>query len=679
MAEAALQQKNLVTGRAFIEFKEIYSIHPDSPLPQRNQDGALAFQASEKSTSAENFYALIYHPQTPPRINILESLAAFSDSNVVTPLEWGVIDWPQPVSRRICVLMPRMRGRPFVKDHHEKFEAFSEDELGEGIIEPAYRILEAFSLRGITHRNFRTTNLFITDKGRRHLVFGQCLDYYPAFHQPALFEPIESALTIPAARGEGTTGDDLYSLGVIMAVLTLGYHPFHDKTEEEIIEQKLKSGSFGAIVGNSKISVSLLEPIKGLLIDDPHDRWTLKDLKNWIDGRRLNARQPLVPKRATRPFHFEGKDYYYLDTLLLSMMQNSNKGMTTFKSPAFHHWIRRSLGQENLSLDLEAHHETLMKSGGGGTPEKLTSRLLMSINPLLPIFFKGLSFQIMGLGTALAYYFDKPDNRQITAEVIASRLPSHWIGAQKKALPHNTKLLDIFERAPRIIASGDFGQGIERILYDLNPFYPCISPLFKDITVLETHSLLLTLEEIAPNAMGRSVPFDKHILAFIASRGRTIGDGLIAVFRRDMATQSPALAVLKLYAQLQKQMEKKNIKISLPNLAKWILTYSPEGVVKYRNLTRQKAVEKELEALTAQGDLMQLLEAADNMTLALQDRQEYNEARRFYFEVSNFITLLEEEKKDIDKIAYLIGSRVAAIMSTAIAVFAALIILFNFL
>lgn len=679
MGEAALQQQDAITGRTYVNFKGKYCIYPDAPIAELNEEGALAFQASEKGGSVEEHYALIYHPHTPPRLNILEGLKTINDTHMFTLVEWGLIDWPQPVSRRICVLLKIINGKPFVPDIHQSFTPLSEDELSESIIEPCYRIFEAFSLRGLTYRSLRTTNIFLTEKGRRNLIMGHCLNYYPAYQQPALFEPIESALTMPCARGEGTIGDDLYSLGVLIAVMTLGYHPFHDKSEEEVVEQKLKSGSFGAIVGNSKVTVALLEPLKGLLIDDPHERWTLKDLKSWIDGRRLNARQPVVPKRATRPFSFEGNDYYYLNTLLLSIMRNANKGMAVFKNPSFHHWLKRSLGHENLSLELEAQHEALMKNSGGGTPEKLTSRILMNVNPILPIFFKGLSFQIKGVGPALAYFFDKSDNRQITAEAIGSRLPTHWIGAQKKVLPHNTKMLDFFERAPRTLASKDLGQGIERALYDLNPHYPCISPLFKDIAVLNVDSLLLTLEEIAPNNIGKTEPYDRHILAFIASRGRAIGEGLVGTFKRDISGQNPALAVLRLYAQHQKQMQKKNIATHLPNLAKWILSYSSQGVASYYNLERQKSVEKQLENLTADGNLQALLDVADNLILHLQDKHEYNDARKFFHEVSSFIGMLEDEKKHIDKISFLIGSRIAAIISTGIAVLGSLIVLFNFL
>lgn len=678
-AAAALKKTSLITGKTYLEFHGNFLVYPDSPLPEYNARGALAFQAGERNSSNESLYALIYHPHTPPRINVLDGLKTITDTNMLTLLDWGLIDWPQPVSRRLCVICPKNPGKPFSVDPHEHFEPFSEDELDEGIIEPCYRIFEAFALRGFTYRALRTSNIFITDKGRRHLLLGQNIDYYPAFHQSALFEPVESALTMPCARGEGTIGDDLYSLGVLMAILTLGYHPLHDLTEEEVIQQKLTSGSFGAIIGNRKISVSLLEPIKGLLIDDPYDRWALKDLKNWIDGRRLNARQPVVPKRATRPYVFEDKEHYYLDTLLLSLMHNSGKGMTVFKNPGFHHWLKRSLGMENLSLDLEAQYEKLIKSGGGGTPEKLTSRLLMAVNPLLPIFFKGLSFQIKGIGEALAYFFDKQDNRQITAEVIGSRLPTHWIGAQKKALLSNTKMLDIFEKSPRIIASNELGMGIERTLYDLNPHFPCISPLFRDIAVLNTDNLLLSLEEIVPQYIGKTEPYDKHIVAFVASRGHAIGDAMVASFRRDLMNHNPALAVLKFYAQLQKQLLKKNIRASLPNLAKWILSYSPEGVVSYKNIERQKTIQKKLEDLTVQGDLTRLLEAADDAITALRDRQEYNEARKFYTEITSFISLLEQEKQHIDKISFMIGSRISAILSTGMSVIATLIILFNFL
>lgn len=679
MAEAVAQKKDILTGRSVVEFKNKFYIYPDAPLADLNRKDALAFHASFMNNSGDDLFALVYHPEAPPRTDVLDAMKSMGDLHMFSLQDWGLVNWPQPMSRRICAIYQKNYGQPIFKDMNGVFETFSEDDLINGFIIPCYNIFEAFSLRGVTYRSLRTTNLYMTDKGRKHVILGDCTSYYPAMAQPVLFETIESGLTTPCARGEGTIVDDLYCLGAVLAVLTLGYHPFNNEPDDYIIEQKLMSGSFGAIVGNSKISVSLLEPIRGLLIDDPYDRWSLKDLKSWIDGRRLNPRQPIVPKRATRPFAFEDREYYHLDTLLIGLMKNSSKGVSVLKNNVFHHWLKRSLGNENLSLEIEALYDNLIKSGVSATPEKMTSRLLMSINHVLPVFFKGLSFQIKGFGHALAFYFDKTEIRQIVAEAIASRLPVHWIGSQKKSLPHITKMLDVYEKMPRILGSADLGLGMERLFYDLNPSFPCMSPLVKDFAVLTLEDILPMLELVAPNAQGKTEPYDRHILAFIGSRGRVIGEGMVNTFRRDLTSLNPALSLLRLYAQLQGAMRKKHLDVKCPNLAKWILSFSPQGVVRYQSLERQKVIEKKLAENSSQGDLIALLELADDLRMILQDKHEFNDARRYYHEISSFHLLLQEEHENIDKVSALIGARVAAMICTGLSVLATLIILFNFL
>jgi serine/threonine protein kinase len=132
------------------------------------------------------------------------------------------------------------------------------------------------------------------------LVFGQCVSTPPAVTQPVVYETIESGLAAPTGRGKGSLSDDMYSVGVTTLALLIGHSPCLGLSDDEIISRKFEMGSYWALLGDERVSLTMMEPLRGLLNDNPQKRWGLEDLVYWINGRRLNPKSQMLPPKAGR-------------------------------------------------------------------------------------------------------------------------------------------------------------------------------------------------------------------------------------------------------------------------------------------------------------------------------------------------------------------------------------------
>ena len=79
-----------------------------------------------------------------------------------------------------------------------------------------------------------------------------------------------------AGRGPGSLLDDTYAIGVTTLTLLTGQVPCQGMSNEEVLEAKLSKGSYAALAQQARITLTVMEALRGLLNDDPQERWTLK-------------------------------------------------------------------------------------------------------------------------------------------------------------------------------------------------------------------------------------------------------------------------------------------------------------------------------------------------------------------------------------------------------------------
>ena len=262
------------------------------------------------------------------------------------------------------------------------------------------------------------------------MVFGQCLTAPIAVTQPVVYETIESGLAAPAGRGEGGLADDLYALGVTTLALLIGHTPCLGMSDDEILRRKMASGSYMALVGLERVSLTMMEPLRGLLNDDPHDRWGLEDLVYWINGRRLSPKPQTLPQKAGRAFTVGESGYMTSRDLAQALSTSWDESVEYVRNGTITTWIRRSIGDDDMA---DATAEAASTSAvGSDNDDRLVARTCIALHPSAPIRYREFRATIDGMGSLLAAFADVPDAHEMFGAMLRLNLVPYWFECQSR-------------------------------------------------------------------------------------------------------------------------------------------------------------------------------------------------------------------------------------------------------
>ncbi|MEM6492347.1 MAG: hypothetical protein AAF684_10670, partial [Pseudomonadota bacterium] len=206
-----------------------FHISTGTKLPELNSPNAEAYTCRDMSDPNHSVFALAVHGLLPPRGEDLLAFRRIDREGMVRPLEWGVTEWPGTDSRRFLIVCERPGGQRFVNHFNETFEPFNEERITRSVIRPILPTLRDLAESHLTHRSIRLDNIFYKDAVVGEVMLGEGFTNPPAMFQPALFEPIESAMAEPGGRGAANSRFDIYAFGVTLALMILGRNPQADK------------------------------------------------------------------------------------------------------------------------------------------------------------------------------------------------------------------------------------------------------------------------------------------------------------------------------------------------------------------------------------------------------------------------------------------------------------------
>lgn len=631
---------------------ERYEVLPDQPLPGLDAPSARAFGVRDHQSSASrNLFALVCNAKLPPRLDLAKKVRRIDHQSLMRLLDTGVIDWP-PEARRCTVLIyERPKGERMLARHDATAAPMTEDELARLVIKPLSEVLVLLANFQIVHRAIRPDNIFHSDGT---VILGDAICGPPAAAQPAVFETVEMGMTDPAARGVGDFADDLYALGATIVALRFGAVPMAGLSDREVAARKLELGSYAALVGEARFSLTVMEPLRGLLQDDPSSRWPSSDLVEWVNGRRRTPRQASIPRRARRPFGFEGRTYNSTRVLANAFAEKPEAAAAVIASGDFERWVMHSVEEgKSANAALEARERA-------SDPNRMIAYLCNALDPTGPIRYRGAAVMPDGLGPALAEALNDETRRKVIAEIIALRLPIHWYSNSE--IPDRVRRMQAFDGLAGLIEDRSYVGGVERCVYQLNPSLHCLSPIVQADHVGSLRELLPALERAATRANRAARPMDRHIATFIAARS----DSTLTGYLRDLGTDDKAestLAMLRLLALLQTRT-----KVGpLPQLANW-LGQSLAGVVdKFHNLGLRQILHDRLTAAASNGDLDLLAQVLGDPVLVQQDADGYARARARFARIAAEIVQITQETAARDDIAQVVGQRGAAMLCNGLA------------
>ncbi len=611
-----------------------FRLHPDMPLPELGTPGVKAYAVSDERGAPKSLYALICRQDIAARTDVLAQFSRFRRLPMSIPLRSGVVDWPPARARRFVIVFEQPGGERVLPSADATIEPWREDRVVRTMMQPLMPLFKELSDRILTHRSIRADNIFFSDPSRESVVVGECFSAPPAMNQPYYYEPIDGSMAMPEGRGAGMPPDDFYALGVTILTLLCGGNPVADLSQDEVVEAKITKGSYAALVRDTRLSLPMVEVLRGLLCDDAEQRWRYEDLNMWMNGRHLSPKQALLPQKAARAFQFGDEEYLNAPALSHALARSWPEALMVIRKNDLESWVRRSLGDEVRAEAVRQSTQAAFSSATGRVAgeDRLLARVLMALDEHAPLRYRDIAVRIDGLAQAFAVNYHSDEKRQTFAEIFAQRLPQTWIENQPAMRPELSMLRRTFDTAAFTMAKPRIGQGAERALYASNPNWPCQSPLLKQDYVAELDDLLPALERVAREGKTERPPVDPHIAGFVAAKIKASIDQALG----ELGTaDDPAvfhLGVLRLLADVQRAVGP----MKTPYLAAWCASLLQPVIEGFHNRTRRDQMIEMARQLAAQGNLTTLLSLVDDQRRREADEQGFMNAK------AEFAALVEQ-------------------------------------
>ncbi|CUW41162.1 Serine/threonine protein kinase [Magnetospirillum sp. XM-1] len=655
--------------------RDRYTIRSNQPLPELSTPSADAFVAEDKRDPSRALFGLICKPELPPRVNVMRAMKGVSSPGLLQLVEWGPMNWPPAGRQCMTVVYERPAGDRVMTSLRGEIPRIDEYQITKRVVEPLTAALKDMDGRGVPHRSIRPTNMFWADGNGERIAFGDCVCTPPAFDQPVLFETVESGMCTPIARGSGDHTEDFYAMGVTIAFLILGRNPAAGLGDEAILAAKIQQGSYNLLIGDERLSLPIIELLKGLLCDDGSQRWDIEDLDLWLSGRRMSPLQPRGEKRAARGFPFMGKEYFNGRELSQAMSKNWDQAIPPVVEGKLELWLRRAVeDKDKANVVAEVVRMALNSSTDKkSSTDLMLCKVLILLDQAAPIRYKGFNAMPDGFGSALAAVMASRGDTRLLTEIILREVPRLWFEMRGEYQPDNSLMESNFKELRSYLTQTGMGYGLERCLYELNDALPCQSLLLGEEYVVEVKELLPALNVAASKrADGKQIPVDRHIAAFLGARMRSDIDRNLTALN-DSNPSVAMMGALNLFAVLQYRLGPE----SLPGLAAWVGVMIAPIVQGFHGREKRKELEKEVPRLVRKGSVVEIYNLLENVDERVRDEQEFTFAQAQYAaaedEIKHILMETEERAAEADKI----GRQTAAVTGIIVAMITASVVVIS--
>lgn len=634
----------------------------EQPLPALSTATATAFACRAKRDPQREIFAYVFQSGLPPRIDMVSALRGLDHPTAMKMLDFGVAHWPPDRKERPVVVFERPRGTRLARLLKQDRLAMGEEPITHYIIQPALQGLRELKNRRVFHGCINPANMFLRESAATSLQFGECLSAPPGYSQPTVFETIERGMALPAGRGNGTMADDLYSLGVLVLSVLLGRVPGAGMDDRTVITAKIELGSYAALVGDLRLPVTMTELLRGLLMDDPGQRWILEDIDLWLSGRRLSPKQAHAPRRASRPLEFAGHEYWNPRALAQALGERPLAAHPLIERGDLQIWLRRSLEHDRMAGHVDDAVRTAGSGGGGPIEDRRLARVLIALDPAAPIRYRGKAAMPEGIGGALSEALVRGTGIQEIAEIVAGLLPLFWVNMQPVPRPEHVPIAKAFDQVRGYLDHTTIGFGIERCVYQLNPQMPCASMILEHHCVLDLDSLLWALEAIADSEDRPQDPIDRHIVAFIVARTPDVGDRILVALSHDAGSVERALGIVELLLTIQGVTRVH----PLPRLCAWAVAVAEPAIERYNSRSLRERVRDELLRQAENGLFRNIFMILTNADLLRRDALAFAAAQREFLVTQHSIEKRQDKLKNRHQLTLSIGRRTAAVAASVL-------------
>lgn len=641
-----------------IIFNDNYEILLTHPVADFEHPYADVYEAIHKDNRSQACLAFAIKGHYPARLPIIQYLVNKEVPNLMNVKEYGVTNWVDN-TQRLVILMNKPVGSPILARTSPKRAPVAEEALRKSIIKPVFQALQVLSHQGYFHGNLNAGTVFWGSQDGGDAMLGECISSLPGAVQHPLYETVERAMADPVAKGESTSSDDIYALGVLVAVLLRGADPFSGKDVRYITEEKINRTSFTVLTDGLQLTPRMSDFLRSTLSDDPRLRWTMDQLENWINGNRAPLKQHAMLKKATRALDFNGNKYTRARLLARDFYDNPAEAVQLIESGNLVKWLDRSLIDPGLIEDVNNAINRANYNGKTGSYEdRLLCYVAMALDPSGPIRYKHVRVMPLGIGSALLDAMVNDQSIQPIAEIIREKIAWFWLTQTDLIIPDINEWAKRFDHMSKIILRRSMDYGVERCLYDLTPHAPCLSKALSSFYIMDCEQLLSALNKKGQEKDRPQNMIDRHAAAFICSRDTKDNSNLVNMLESD-DPRKKSLSLLMLCQDMQRRYQV----VQLSGLANWLQADAELIAQRFYNLKFRKDVVKNLQGDIKSGSLTRMLNSVDSPVDIARDRMNFNRATQLYQQLDNEYTDISNHLQTNNLFGRETGRQIAAIVS----------------
>ncbi len=657
-------QKDVVDGR--------FQIQPKEQLDKFSTPFATAYRAIDSKDRANNdIYALVLDKRYPIRLVEINQLQGHYQKGFCNILAAGMLPLSFQQGQSYVVIIEKPKGKPLVDFLSEKGPQ-TEEFVVTKVMTPLTQVLKFLHKYKVMHGNVNLYNVYIDETSQIYLT--ECVSQICGFSQKLLYESLNRASCLPAAKGNSDFSSDFFALGVMANLLLLGGNPVQKVSNEEILQMKYTQGTYSMLSRGVQLSPHMLDMLRGTINEKITDVWDSTQMEDWCKGRRFNLLPQTSRTEATRSLEFNGRNYLNRKHLANDLFLYWADAKKFVYLDRLHKWVDRSVQDSDLAdqlMSVQSRAGRQNYTEAFDSADLLVAETILLLDPDGPLRVKNFSCALDGIGTQLAYAFahDKKEIKHIIFCILNFGVIFEWSNISKvlKEGRYQDHLFAL-QRCADMIGKKGYGFGLERSLYELNPTVCCQSSLVFEEAMLSVPHLLHYLDG-STNIKGDLI--DKQIAAFVASRVE-----LPSAIRVKSLEKFPDLAnhihiqSLALYALAQQRAEVKK----LSGLAEKLQSRLEEIIEIFHSKNIREEIYKNIKNPVKQGSLVQILKVVTNANFVYRDKAGFRKAKEDYFNKARHIQSLNN-KKAIANMGYRYGLQLALMLSFLVATMTTLMLI----
>lgn len=657
------QPSYMLGGPQRDELSSRFSINTNIPLSEFSTSTAQAYEASDLNNLNRQLYALSMKRGFNYRVQAMDILQGAQHPHLLTILAYGTVFLSGLGESYTTVVLDKPAGMR-LSNLVAKQRINQEHLIRDSILSPLCKALLALREKQIVHSCININNLFISDV----LQVGECISQPAGNDQIYLYEPLERMMADLSGKGQGNEKVDVYAVGVLSYELLFGLDHLKRIPKEQFIPQALDLGIYNMFANNVEFPDGMQDFFRGILNDDPAERWGLDQLQQWLNGKRFNMISASSARDSMRPITFDGQDFYSQRTLAHSLHQKWRDAVKDVRGLKLDRWAEMSLHKPEVAENIVRAIRVAGSESSASERQNndMLTRIITLLDPISPLRTRLVSVRPDGIGSMLAYCIDKgqASEMQQLLDIVESDIPNYWAEIiEVTKSPEYSQILWRLQRVRTHLKMRSLGFGLERALYDLNANMPCQSQLLVNYNILTLGELLRTLDVLAKRMGPDTSLIDRHIAAFIASRidmGKDIKLNELSVIPQLARNQE--LVMLKILAKAQNKLDNK---VLLPGLCTWAAMRVEQMLDHIHNRAFRRKLKLQLKPTAAAGYLNDVLGIIVNRDIATRDHSGFSHAIALY-QVNNERVHKLQNPKVIDKMSNDLGGRIAALMSYTI-------------